>query len=91
MATANHFMEYSKWNLQMPAPLSQAEKRENNSPDCRQPESRPQESHTNNVISTVHRIIYTIYSKYPEKIKQVKQIGDTEPAYCMRLNIDYFN
>lgn len=45
----------------------------------------PRHADPNNVISTVHRIIYAIYSKYPGKIKEIHKIGDTEPAYLYEI------
>ena len=37
------------------------------------------------VITTMHGLLQTIVQKYPEKIVQVKQIGETEPAYLFEI------
>jgi hypothetical protein len=45
----------------------------------------PRHADPNSVISTVHKMVYVIYSKYPEKVKQVYQLGETEPAYLYEI------
>ena len=40
---------------------------------------------TGDVINTVHHIAIPIMQKYPEKLKQVKMIGDTEPAAVFEI------
>ena len=37
------------------------------------------------VITTMHGLLQAIIKKYPEKIVQVKQIGETEPAYLFEI------
>ena len=37
------------------------------------------------IITTVHGLLQTIAKKYPEKLVQVKQIGETEPAYLFEI------
>lgn len=38
------------------------------------------------IINTLHRMLQPVATKYPEKIKLVKQIGETEPAYLYEIN-----
>lgn len=40
---------------------------------------------TGRVISTVRMLLYPISQKYPEKIKAIHQIGQTEPAYLYQI------
>jgi general stress protein CsbA len=40
---------------------------------------------TGRVISTIRMLLYPISQKYPEKIKMVHQIGQTEPAYLYQI------
>ena len=37
------------------------------------------------IITTMHGLLQTIATKYPEKIRMVKQIGETEPAYLYEI------
>ena len=36
-------------------------------------------------ITTMHSLLQPVAQKYPEKVVQVKQIGETEPAYLFEL------
>jgi hypothetical protein len=38
------------------------------------------------IISTVRRTIMPVFQKYPEKIKLIHQIGETEPAYLFEFH-----
>jgi hypothetical protein len=40
---------------------------------------------TGEIINTLHNIAGPIVQKYPEKLKLVKQIGDSEPAYIYEI------
>ncbi|MEN8119006.1 MAG: hypothetical protein ABFS35_01605 [Bacteroidota bacterium] len=40
---------------------------------------------TQYTINTIHRYLYFIQQKYPEKIRMVKQIGADEPAYLFEI------
>lgn len=40
---------------------------------------------TGDVINTVHFILVPIVNKYPEKVRQIKQFGDSEPAAIFEL------
>ncbi|RLD76284.1 MAG: hypothetical protein DRJ10_13815, partial [Bacteroidetes bacterium] len=40
---------------------------------------------TQYTINTIHRYLYFIQQKYPERIKLVKQIGAKEPAYLFEI------
>ena len=37
------------------------------------------------IITTMHGLLQTIAKKYPEKLIQVKQVGETEPAYLFEI------
>ncbi|MDQ3050648.1 MAG: hypothetical protein M3Q95_07155 [Bacteroidota bacterium] len=37
------------------------------------------------IINTLHRMLQPVAQKYPEKVRLVKQIGDTEPAYLYEI------
>jgi hypothetical protein len=37
------------------------------------------------IINTLHRMLQPVAQKYPQKIRLVKQIGDTEPAYLYEI------
>ncbi len=37
------------------------------------------------IINTLHRMLQPVATKYPQKIKLVKQIGETEPAYLYEI------
>lgn len=39
-----------------------------------------------NIINTMNNVVEPIAKKYPEKIKLVQQIGDTEPTYIYEIN-----
>jgi hypothetical protein len=38
------------------------------------------------IINTLHRMLQPVVQKYPEKLKLVKQIGETEPAYLYEIS-----
>ena len=40
---------------------------------------------TQYTINTIHRYLFYIQQKYPERIKLVKQIGTDEPAYLFEI------
>jgi len=40
---------------------------------------------TRETINTIHRYLYFIQQKYPDKIRMVKQIGADEPAYLFEI------
>jgi len=37
------------------------------------------------IINTLHRMLQPVAQKYPQKVKLVKQIGETEPAYLYEI------
>ncbi|HMT29061.1 MAG TPA: hypothetical protein PKD91_07265, partial [Bacteroidia bacterium] len=37
------------------------------------------------IINTMHRMLEPVSRKYPQKLKLVKQIGNTEPAYLYEV------
>jgi hypothetical protein len=41
---------------------------------------------TGNIINTLHNIAGPIQEKYPQKLKLIKQVGDTEPAWIYQIN-----
>jgi hypothetical protein len=43
---------------------------------------------TGEVINTIQRLLQPINEKYPQKLKLIKQIGETEPAYLFEIKYD---
>lgn len=41
---------------------------------------------TENVINTMHRLVQPIVEKYPNKLELVQTIGESEPAYLLKIN-----